>query len=98
MSDQPIETIEKMARLSRIAITEEEKQAFANSLGSIINYFDVLSSFDTETTSPLYSVLENQTLGLREDTVKNTLSKEEFLQNAPSSVGGMIKVPQVLKS
>lgn len=98
MNSELIETIEKMARLSRIAISEEEKLAFANSLASIINYFDVLSSFDTENTASLYSVLENQTLDLRQDEIKPMLSKEAFLENAPSSVGGMIKVPQVLKS
>lgn len=98
MSHNILETVEKMARLSRLALTDEEKQIFSNSLSSIIDYFDVLSSFDTQSTSPLYSVLESQTLNLRDDEIHSSLSKEAFLKNAPSSVGGLIKVPQVLKS
>lgn len=97
MTDDLNETVEKMARLSRIAITDEEKEKFAKSLSSIIDYFEVLNSFDTNSTQAMYSVLENHTLKLRDDEVKDMLNKEDFLKNAPSSVGGLIKVPQVLK-
>jgi aspartyl-tRNA(Asn)/glutamyl-tRNA(Gln) amidotransferase subunit C len=97
MTEQLVSTIEKMAYLSRIAITEEEKLAFANSLSSVINYFDVLNTFDVSDEEPLYSVLDDLTLPLREDQIESTLSKDSFLKNAPSSVGGLIKVPQVLK-
>jgi aspartyl-tRNA(Asn)/glutamyl-tRNA(Gln) amidotransferase subunit C len=97
MTTHLLETVEKMAHLSRIAITDEEKTAFASSLSSIIEYFDVLHSFDISSTAAMYSVLENQTLPLREDITSPPLSKEAFLKNAPSSVGGLIKVPQVFK-
>lgn len=91
------ETVEKMARLSRIAISEEEKEQFATSLSSIIDYFEVLNTFDTSSAQSMYSVLETHNLSLRDDEVKDMLDKEAFLKNAPSSVGGLIKVPQVLK-
>ena len=97
MSKDLIHTIEQMARLSRLAITEEEKLAFANSLESIIKYFDVLQKIDTDSVEPLYSVLDTSSTTLRDDVVEAPLSKEAFLKNAPSSVGGLIKVPQVLK-
>lgn len=97
MAEHLLQTIEKMAHLSRIALNEEEKLAFANSLASVINYFDVLNSFDTASEEPLYSVLESHNLPLRDDHVAHVMSKEAFLKNAPSSVGGLIKVPQVLK-
>lgn len=97
MTDDLNETVDKMARLSRIAITEEERQKFASSLSSIIDYFEVLNTFDTSSTQPMYSVLDNHTLPLRDDVVECMLNKEDFLKNAPSSVGGLIKVPQVLK-
>jgi aspartyl-tRNA(Asn)/glutamyl-tRNA(Gln) amidotransferase subunit C len=97
MNEDLLETIEKMATLSRIAINDEEKQAFANSISSVLKYFDVLNAYETHDSQALYSVLENQTLPLRDDIQKETLSKEAFLKNAPSQVGGLIKVPQVLK-
>jgi aspartyl-tRNA(Asn)/glutamyl-tRNA(Gln) amidotransferase subunit C len=97
MTDDLKETVEKMARLSRIAVTDDEKETFAKSLSSIIDYFEVLNSFDTSSTQAMYSVLENHTLELRDDEAKDMLNKEDFLKNAPSSVGGLIKVPQVLK-
>jgi aspartyl-tRNA(Asn)/glutamyl-tRNA(Gln) amidotransferase subunit C len=97
MNTQLNETIEKMAHLSKIAITNEEKHIFANSISNIINYFDVLNNFDTSSSEAMYSVLENQSLETREDVIEPVLSKEAFLKNAPSSVGGLIKVPQVLK-
>lgn len=91
------DTVEKMAKLSRIAISEEEKGQFATSLAAIIDYFEVLNTFDTSSVQNMYSVLETHHLSLREDNVQDMLDKEAFLKNAPSSVGGLIKVPQVLK-
>ncbi|NBX69390.1 MAG: Asp-tRNA(Asn)/Glu-tRNA(Gln) amidotransferase GatCAB subunit C, partial [Proteobacteria bacterium] len=69
MKENLKETIEKMAKLSRIGITEEEKELFTKSLSAIIDYFDVLNTYDTSQTEPMYSVLDDQTLPLREDEI-----------------------------
>jgi len=34
---------------------------------------------------------------MREDLVVPTLTREEFLANAPAHVGGMVRVPPVIK-
>ncbi|MBI3236171.1 MAG: aspartyl/glutamyl-tRNA amidotransferase subunit C [Chlamydiales bacterium] len=35
---------------------------------------------------------------MRKDEVGTPLSREEFLANAPSHVGGMVRVPPVIKT
>lgn len=40
--------IEKIAELSRLALTEEEKDLFANDLSNILEYFQDLSKADTK--------------------------------------------------
>jgi len=95
MSENLDEVVEKMARLSQIAITDEERKRFANALGSIISHFAVLEAIDTSLLTESPSVCQN--LSLREDEPQELLSKEAFLKNAPSSVGGLIRVPPVLK-
>jgi aspartyl-tRNA(Asn)/glutamyl-tRNA(Gln) amidotransferase subunit C len=52
---------------------------------------------DTEGVLPCTRVLESLTNVMREDTVSQTYSREEFLANAPAHVGGMIRVPPVIK-
>ena len=35
---------------------------------------------------------------MREDEVKEVLSREEFLANAPDQIGGMIRIPPLMKA
>ncbi|MBI2448143.1 Asp-tRNA(Asn)/Glu-tRNA(Gln) amidotransferase subunit GatC [Candidatus Microgenomates bacterium] len=87
--------IEYAATLSRLELTDAEKEKFLTQLGSILGYFEKLNELDLEGVEPIYQVT-GQENRLREDEVKNTENREELLQNSPEQEGGFIKVPKVL--
>ena len=88
-------TVKHMAYLVRLGITEEEAQKFSGQFTSIIEYFNMLNEVDTENVPPA-SDITNNTNVLREDVAKPSMSREEFLNNAPQSERGYVKVPTVL--
>ena len=87
----------KLSRLCRISCTEEEKKKFSKSIEDILAYVEQLQEIDTEGVPPCSTVLETLTIKLREDVPEEPLSRDLFLANAPSQVGGMIRVPPVFK-
>jgi aspartyl-tRNA(Asn)/glutamyl-tRNA(Gln) amidotransferase subunit C len=91
------EEFTKLSKLCRIACTEEEKQQFLTALSSILAYMEQLKEIETEGVPPCNTVLETVSNIMREDEVGTLLSRDVFLANAPSHVGGMIRVPPVLK-
>lgn len=92
------DSIKNLSRLCRIKMSEEEIEKFNEDIGKIIKYVEQLAEVDLTDLTP-YSHIEEQGLDLmREDVIKNTLPREEFLNNAPKHVGGMIAVPLVIKS
>jgi aspartyl-tRNA(Asn)/glutamyl-tRNA(Gln) amidotransferase subunit C len=91
------DTIAYLTQLSRIDCSEEEKEGLLKDLKSILNYVDLLQEIDTSDVEPCIQVLENMNNVTREDIPGEILARETFLANAPSHVGGMIRVPPVLK-
>lgn len=87
----------KLTHLCRIECSEEEKKALHGHLASVLKYIDQLNEVDVQGIEPCYSVLETLSNVMREDKVGESLSREAFLANAPAHVGGMIRVPPVIK-
>ena len=88
-------TVKHTATLVRLGISEEEALKFSGQFSSIIDYFNMLNEVDTEDVTPA-SDLANSENVLREDVVRPSMSREEFLKNAPQSERGYVKVPTVL--
>ncbi len=88
-------TVKHVANLVRLGISEEEAQIFSGQFSSIIDYFNMLNEVDTETIIPASDVANAENV-LREDVVKPSMDREEFLKNAPQSERGYVKVPTVL--
>jgi len=91
------EELTKLTKLCRIECTEEEKKILQQRLAKILKYIELLGEVDTEGVEPCCRVSENLKSVLREDEVGETLPRELFLANAPAHVGGMIRVPPVIK-
>lgn len=91
------ETIVQLTRLCRIDCTEEEQEALLQDLKKILDYIEQLQQIETENVPPCNHVLENMANVMREDIIKEVLNRESFLANAPSHIGGMIRVPPVIK-
>lgn len=91
------DTIKYLSNLCRIECNEEEEQSLLIDLKKIISYVEQLNDFDATDVLPCNHVLDDISTSMRDDVVKNTLSREDFLANAPSHAGGLIKVPTVIK-
>ena len=98
MSKIDKEMIKKLTKLSRIDCTPEEQDALLCDLKEILVYFEELQEVDTNNIPPCNQVLEDMVNVMREDVVGKTMPRDVFLANAPSQVGGMIRVPPVLKN
>lgn len=89
------ETVEKVAHLARLEVSEEEKEIFAHQLSDILSHAEKLNELDTEDVEPMAHVLTINNV-LRKDKVRDSLSREEALANAPEKEEGMFKVPQIV--
>ncbi len=91
------EDLNKLTKLCRISCTKEEEEKFLESLSQVLAHVEALQKVDTQGVPCCNMVLETLSNVLREDVPGNLLSREAFLANAPQHVGGMVKVPPVLK-
>ncbi len=61
-------TVEYVAQLARINLSEEEKSSLGKQLSKILDYIDKLKELDTDKVSPLRNLHESKDV-LREDKV-----------------------------
>lgn len=97
MTDLDQESIKKLTRLCRIDCTQEEQDSLLIDLKKIIGYMNSLTEINTDDVEPCNHVLEEIVNVMREDIIGETLKRDAFLANAPSQIGGMLRVPSVIK-
>jgi aspartyl-tRNA(Asn)/glutamyl-tRNA(Gln) amidotransferase subunit C len=90
------DTVKKVARLSRIAVTEEQTETLVPELSSILGWMEQLSEINTEGVEPLANVA-NIDLRLREDVVNDGNIQADVLANAPETMEGFYVVPKVVE-
>ncbi len=97
MSEKTID-IDRIAALSKLAFSEEEKLSLERDMKAILELADMLPaaddagsfSIDTETKSIALS-------SLRSDSVKESLDRELILSQAPITSGDFIAVPCIVE-
>ena len=97
MAEISRELIKYLTTLCRIRCTEEEEQTLLNDLDEILTYVEHLGAVDTKGVEPLIFVNDEMRDHLRDDVVADLLARDDYLSNAPS-VGGMIRIPPVMKT
>ena len=90
------ETVERVARLARLALTAEDRERFADQLGRILEYCARLNALPLGDVPPTSHVIPITNV-LREDAVTPSLDHDEVLAQAPASEGGFFRVPRVLE-
>jgi aspartyl-tRNA(Asn)/glutamyl-tRNA(Gln) amidotransferase subunit C len=91
-----VKDVEHVANLARLALTEEEKQQFADTLNHILDYANQLQELDVSEVEPTSHVLPLSNV-FREDTVRPGLTNQEALANAPDTEDGQFRVPAVME-
>lgn len=89
-------TVAHVARLSRLELTDEERERFRAQLGSILEHFQSLLALDLTGLTPTAHASEITNV-LRDDTVQPCLPLDEVLANAPASEDGWFVVPPVIE-
>ncbi|GGB67052.1 Asp-tRNA(Asn)/Glu-tRNA(Gln) amidotransferase subunit GatC [Fictibacillus barbaricus] len=88
--------VKHVAHLARLAVTEEEAEMLTEQLDKIIGFAEELNELDTDYVEPTTHVLELKNV-LREDEVRNSVSVDEAMKNAPAQKDGQFKVPNILE-
>ena len=89
-------TINKIAKLSRIKLEEKEADSLIKDLNSILDWVEQLNEVNTEKTEPLSNISLSK-LPKREDISKNKNNSKEILSNAPDKLEGYFAVPKVVE-
>jgi aspartyl-tRNA(Asn)/glutamyl-tRNA(Gln) amidotransferase subunit C len=90
------EQVRHIARLARIAMSEEELERLVPELNAIIGWVEQLGEVDTDGVEPLTAVIE-QKLRLRDDLVTDGNIRDDVLANAPEAQHGFFGVPKVIE-
>jgi aspartyl-tRNA(Asn)/glutamyl-tRNA(Gln) amidotransferase subunit C len=85
-----------VARLARINLTEDEKNAFQKQLDDVLKYVEKLRQADVSHVEaaahalPIFNVF-------REDAAREWFTAEEALSNAPRKANDLFIVPKVVE-
>lgn len=90
------EDVLHVARLARIALSDEEVERFQAQLSDILDHFDVLRLIDTEGVPPTAHTLDLVNVE-RDDEVRPSMPVEDVLRNAPVREGDYFRVRAVLE-
>ena len=89
-----ISDIEKLSKLARIGLTQEEKEKFKNQLSSILDYVKQIQEVDTSKVKPDFHLdLKNV---FREDSVNQCKELDKLIEQFPEKKDRLNKVKPVL--
>jgi aspartyl-tRNA(Asn)/glutamyl-tRNA(Gln) amidotransferase subunit C len=84
-----------VAKLARIALTDEEVALYGAQLGNLLEHVNVLSELDTATVPATAQVVESRNVG-RADEPGPCLDRETVLSMAPQRQGAFFRVPRII--
>lgn len=88
--------VDHVARLARLALSEEEQGRFAEQLARILEYCALLDQMPIEGVPATSHVLPITNV-LRPDAVTPSLDRDEVLAQAPAHEQGFLRVPRVFE-
>ena len=89
--------IKKVAELADLNLTTEEIKQYAIDMNDILEFMEVLNGVDVSNQEVVLDSQERYN-HFRKDEIKEPLSQEEALKNAPSQEEGMIHLPKVINN
>ena len=88
--------IKYVAHLARLALMPDEEKKLAAQLGNILGYIEKLREVDVSKVEPTAHAvpLINVT---RTDEIRESLSRDDALRNAPAKANGLFIVPKIVE-
>jgi aspartyl-tRNA(Asn)/glutamyl-tRNA(Gln) amidotransferase subunit C len=89
--------IERIAKLARLKLKEEEIEGFSKDLSSIIDYVDMLNEVDVDGIEPLSHIHDVKNV-MREDIRANQPQEviDKLIELAPDKESDSVKVKSIL--
>ncbi len=95
-----LKMMEHLSKLSRIKLSDEEKQSFLSDLKHILVFVEKINEVDTENVQPLYSPVEAFTPTQKDVAValnEQSMDHSKIAENAPNFQLGYFVVPRVIE-
>lgn len=89
-------TVRKVARLGRLALSDEELERMGVQINGILKWIEQLAEVNTDNIEPLANVVDID-LKLRKDEVTDGGDASKVLSNAPEESQGFYVVPKVVE-
>ena len=90
------ELLDKIAHLARLEFDEKDADKMMADMTAIVDWVEKLKEVDTEGVEPL-TTMSHEVNVVREDEVKEQLSHERALFNAPKKGEDYFHVPKVIE-
>ncbi len=85
-----------VAHLARLSFGEKEIETFTSQLNDILLYMEKLSAVDTAGVPAMTHAMLREN-AFRDDAVRESLSADAALANAPDRRGDFFRVPKVIE-
>jgi aspartyl-tRNA(Asn)/glutamyl-tRNA(Gln) amidotransferase subunit C len=89
-------TVRRIARLARIAITDDEAARLETELSAILDWVAQLDELDTSDVEPMTRVAA-MTMKMREDKVNDGFCADDIVKNAPKVDDHYFVVPKIVE-
>lgn len=91
-----LDTVKRVARLSRLAVSDEDAVRMEHELNTILGFVEQLDEVDVSGVEPMTSVMPMR-MKKRADVVTDGDKAEDVLANAPASEESFFLVPKVVE-
>ena len=88
--------LRKIARLSKLKLSDEEVAHYAEKLTEVLNYVSQINAVQTDDIEPMRQAVPIN-LVLREDKITEKNQKDLFLSGAPDAQENLFTVPPVME-
>src|SRR5207245_2847952 len=90
------ETVDHVARLAHLSLTDQERETFTRQLEQVLAYAESIQALDVSGVEPMSHAAATEVF--REDVVREGLPRETALAAAPDAdpESGLFRVPRVL--
>ncbi|HEV7435338.1 MAG TPA: Asp-tRNA(Asn)/Glu-tRNA(Gln) amidotransferase subunit GatC [Pseudorhizobium sp.] len=89
-------TVKRVARLARIAVSEDEAERMVGELNGILGFVEQLGEVDVTGVEPMTSVMP-MVMRKRADEVTDGSKADDIVSNAPSTDRNFFLVPKVVE-
>ncbi|MGM8364016.1 Asp-tRNA(Asn)/Glu-tRNA(Gln) amidotransferase subunit GatC [Virgibacillus sp. W0181] len=96
MANLKKDRVKEVAHLARIAISEEQAEAFTEQLNSIFSFTEKIQEINTDNVQRTTHGRDTENV-MRVDEPKEWITRDEALKNAPDKQDGHFKVPSIME-